>query len=537
MSKFIAVILMLPASLLLWGCSTYHENLVSDLQSQGANPYIVEPELKDLEQRIRTIAMAERSLDESYRLTFDPRNGAIISNFQDRFSKQEMMESINLVRGGFDATVAARYPNIGSGTDCALVDSGAYVVTKEAPVEQFEWQFVQGDCVDGLAHGIGKAVDKALSAHFVGRFDRGVMVEGVFGLRQQNGREVVQFGEAPGKDKVARLIVTEIQESGYQWLRYGDFIDTGKMHGFGVNIWGYTNTMIVKSIGDWKDHRLDGFAAKQELKPWWHDGKIWNTWIGDFIDGKPSGPAAWTNGLANLSVGYWKDGKRNGKTYGEYASADDNNESYAGIYVNGKREGVFRVQRRAMMGSGKGEFIEVYADGEMIDDGIEKKANSGDGFGKFVALAGGAAVIGSSGITDTAKVDIGSAFAADVLAGGDGKNVNAMRQQVAQGGGSAGHAGGDDDKGVFQFSCYDPGNFICVDYTLFSRTKSEQFKAQCSQGRNKRIASCDSSTRQAVCHHKSDVGDTDTRDYLYGSEPEEVKQACLSTGGQFRMVE
>ena len=53
MSKSIAVILMLIVPLLLGGCAlSYHGNLVSKLQAQGPNPYINEPELKDLYRNI-----------------------------------------------------------------------------------------------------------------------------------------------------------------------------------------------------------------------------------------------------------------------------------------------------------------------------------------------------------------------------------------------------------------------------------------------------------------------------------------------------
>ena len=535
MSKSIAVILMLIVPLLLGGCAlSYHGNLVSKLQAQGPNPYINEPELKDLYRKIRVIAMAERSWGDPY--AFDSRNDAIISNFQDRFSKPAMMEAISLVREGYDAVVAARYPHIGYETECTLVDAGAYVVNTEVAADQFDWNFIKGECVGGLAHGVGKAVDEKNNAQFVGRFDQGVMVEGVFDMPLENGSQVTQLGDVPGKARIARLLSTETREDGFQWHRYGDFNDRAEMHGFGVVIWGYTNAMIVKSMGEFKHSKLNGFAAKQ-VSGTTEAGAVWYVRIGEHVEGELNGAGAWTNGVTSLSVGYWEEGKLNGKGYGDYANVAENSESYAGTYLAGKRQGSFTVRRRAQLGGGTGEFTEIYDNGKLIDDGIEEKSNSGDGFGKFVALAGGAAVIGSSGISDSSKVDIGTAFASDVMAGGDGKNMNAMSRQVAQGGGAASQVGSDDDKGVFQFSCYDPGNFICVDYTLFSRAKSEQFKAQCAQGRNKQVASCDSSTRQAICSHQSPTGDTETHDYLYGSEPEQVKQACLSTGGKFRMVE
>jgi hypothetical protein len=534
MSKAITAALLLFMSLLLASCMVNnYEGFVSGLQDLGPNPYISEPELQDLEQRIRTIAMAEPSQGGPYALTFDPRNNAIISNFQDRFSKQEMMEAISLARAGYSSVVAARYPHIDSQTECTLVASGAYIVHKDVAPDQFDWTFIKGRCVDGLAHGVGKAVDQKLNAHFVGRFEQGVMVEGVFTMPLK-GKHVIQQGEVPGKDRIARLLMTEIREDGFQWHGYGDFNDRAEIHGFGVVILGYTNKMVVNYIGEFKSARLNGFAVKQAFRPW-KEGKVWNVWLGHFVDGKMNGAGAWTNGRSALNVGYRKDGKRNGKAYGEYSSSFDNNETYAGTYLDGNRDGVFTVRRQAMAGGRTGEFTEIYANGQLIDDGIETSGD--DDFGKFVALAAGAAVIGSSGISDTSKADIASAFAADVLTGGDGKNMNAMQQQTAEGTDTGSQTASSGDKGIFRLSCYAPGTFICVDYTLNSRSKSEQIKAQCSQGGNKLIPSCDSSTRQAICRHQSEIGETDTHDYLYGSEPEQVKEACLSTGGQFRMIE
>ena len=531
MLKTCAGILMLSALLLSGGCSTYHEDFVADLQTQGTHPFIVEPELRDLEEKIRTIAMADKEYGPPYHLVFDPSNEAIIGYFRDYFDKQTMMEMINLVRAGYDEAVAARYPHIGSETGCTLVDNGAYVVTKKVPREQFEWQFVQGECSGGLAHGIGEAVDKKLNAQFVGRFEQGAMVEGVFLLPLEDERKVIQLGEVPGHNGSARLLTSEITKGGYQWHRYGDFKDK-HANGFFVNIWGYVDHMLIEAIGEVKNGKLDGFAAKQKLKSW-SRGKTWNIWIGHYVDGTLNGPGAWTNRVTHLMVGYWKDGRLNGRVYGDYAISDDNNESFAGTYVNGERDGVFRVRRRAVLGGRFGDFTEIYSNGELIDDGIEDRP--APDLGKFIALGAGMTVIGTAGIPDTAKVEIAGAFAKDILAGGDGRNINALKQKNTAAG--TGQTLPADDQGIFQLSCYDSGSFICIDYTLYSRAKSEQFRAQCSQGGNRVIASCDQTTRQAICSHQSAIGKTDTHDYLYGSEPEQVKQACLASGGQFRMVE
>ncbi|WP_417222414.1 hypothetical protein [Amphritea sp.] len=531
MSKTNVITLMFITSLLMGGCSTTRENFVSDLHKQGDNPFILEPELKDLEEKVQSIAMAERKYDAPYHLIFDPRNEAIISYFQDSFNKPTMMEMINLARAGYDAAVAAHYPHIGSERGCDLVDNGAYAVTDEVNKEQFKWRFVRGECSDGLAHGVGETVDEKLNAHFVGRFDQGVMVEGVFTMPLKDGMKLIQMGEVPSKDHTARLLTTKVRKDGYQWHRYGDFKD-GVINGFGINIWGYTNLMIVRSIGEYKNGAFEGFAAQQKLRPW-GDGKVWNTWIGNYADGELNGPGAWTNGVSKLLVGYWKEGKLHGQGYGAYVNQYYTNESYTGTYVNGKREGAFRVQTIADIGDRVQHFTRIYSDDKLIDDGIEDSA--APDLGKFIALGAGLAVIGSAGISDTKKVDIGNAFAKDVLVGGDGQNLNTLKQKLAPAG--QGQTISADDKGIFQLSCYDPGSFICIDYTLYSRAKADQFRSQCSQGTNKVIASCDHTTRQAICSHHSAIGETQTHDYLYGSEPEQVKQACTSSGGQFRMVE
>ncbi|MBU2966388.1 hypothetical protein Q4508_14800 [Amphritea sp. 2_MG-2023] len=533
MSKINVITLISMTSLLMCGCSTTRENFVSDLQKQGANPFIVEPELKNLEEKIRSIAMAERKHDAPYHLVFDPRNEAIISYFQDRFNKQTMMEMINLARAGYDAAVAARYPHIGSVRGCDLVDNGAYAVTDEVNKDQFDWRFVQGECFDGLAHGIGEAVDEKLSAHFVGRFDQGVMIEGVFTMLLEDNMKLIQMGEVPSKDRTARLLTTTVRKDGYQWHRYGDFKD-GEINGFGINIWGYTNLMIVRSIGEYKNGTFEGFGARQLLKPF-DDGKVWNTWIGNYVDGTLNGPGAWTNSIDELSVGYWKEGKFHGQVYGAHVSQHYFNESYTGTYINNKREGAFRVRSMAEIGDRVRNFTRIYSGDKLIHDGED---SSTPDFGKLIALGAGLAVIGSAGISDTKKVDIGNAFAKDVLVGGDGQNLNTLKQKLAPAGqGQTISADDKGDKGIFQLSCYDPGSFICIDYTLYSRTKADQFRSQCSQGTNKVIASCDHTSRQAICSHQSAIGKTKTHDYLYGSEPEQVKQACTNSGGQFRMVE
>ncbi|WP_413701948.1 hypothetical protein ACLKMH_10670 [Psychromonas sp. KJ10-10] len=117
------------------------------------------------------------------------------------------------------------------------------------------------------------------------------------------------------------------------------------------------------------------FVAEQKSRPF-GDGKVWNTWIGNYVDGKLNGHGAWTNGMDGLVVGYWKENKLHGQGYGAYVNQYYTNESYTGTYVNGKREGAFRVQTIADIGDRVQHFTRIYSDGKLIDDGIEDSACS-----------------------------------------------------------------------------------------------------------------------------------------------------------------
>ncbi|MDT0497487.1 hypothetical protein RM530_08945 [Algiphilus sp. W345] len=99
---------------------------------------------------------------------------------------------------------------------------------------------------------------------------------------------------------------------------------------------------------------------------------------------------------------------------------------------------------------------------------------------------------------------------------------------------SSGGSGGGNDTGVFGFSCYDPRAFICVDYTINSRSRFEAFRAQCGQGGNQIVSGgCDRSGPS--CSMQSAVGKQTTFSPM--SQPDDVKQACLANGGQYSLFE
>ncbi len=81
------------------------------------------------------------------------------------------------------------------------------------------------------------------------------------------------------------------------------------------------------------------------------------------------------------------------------------------------------------------------------------------------------------------------------------------------------------------FACYDPGNFICIEYNINSASRFQQMRQQCQQGGNRVIESCDHNAPS--CSMTSSVGSQTT--YVHNmTEPSAVEQACVANGGRFR---
>lgn len=95
---------------------------------------------------------------------------------------------------------------------------------------------------------------------------------------------------------------------------------------------------------------------------------------------------------------------------------------------------------------------------------------------------------------------------------------------------ASGSGGSRSGNGNF-FACYDPGNFICIEYNINSSSRFQQMRQQCQQGGNRVIESCDRNAPS--CSMTSSVGSQTT--YVHNmTEPSAVKQACLANGGSFR---
>ncbi|RCK43882.1 hypothetical protein TH25_20805 [Thalassospira profundimaris] len=442
MEKSVFAGLLLGAVMVLGGCEITqqdaHQSLVEEIRYRGNNPYIKDAELKELEKRIQTIAVAPDTQGAPYEAQFNPRNQAILDNFNDQYDHAAMMRDINLARTGFEAAVAARYPRIGVTTDCDIADKNAFFINIEDQPNRFDWQFMQGDCQNGLAHGVARAAARNPDAEFVGRFDNGIMLDGVFTTTLPDGVRLIQIGGIPYEGRIARLLTSKFDANGFQWHRYGDFNIENSFDGFGINIWGYTNKMVVYAAGHFANKKLNGFSAKQALRDV-EDAKVWMTWMGMYVDDQLNGLGAWTNGLNRIQVGQWKDGSLHGIVYGQFASYyGDHHEFYVGRYENGNRQGAFQVL--AQNSFAEEEVVEHYQNGNYVD-------NSEDDFdfGQLFVAATGAAIIGGADIPDAAKLDIGTAFIADVMGDTGGTNMqslqNTYQQQKPKGNGTLGAAG------------------------------------------------------------------------------------------------
>lgn len=426
---YLAASALIASQLLLSGCATTaieaNNDYAADLRNYGPNPLIKAPVLRDLEARMRAMAMASDSIGPEWGEQFNPRNQALLDNFSNYYNHAELMADIRLARAGFDHAVALSYPNIGSATECALASTDGYFFNDSDEPTRFDWRFVQGDCVDGLAHGIARVSAPTANAQFVGRFERGNMIEGIFTMQRQDGARTMQIGGVPRGESTARLLTSQLKPSGYQWHLYGDFDSQGDFQGFGMNISNYTNKMEIRTVGHMIDSRLEGFGAKQRDRDW-GDGQIAHVWLGDYKDNNLNGLGGWTNGVSTINVGEWKDGKLEGIGYGSHMPDGVlYHEYYVGRYVDGDKQGWFDYQSIntfSQTHNARKEFDEGYLID--IDEG-----GSGIEFGQVFAIAAGAAIIGTADIDSASKAEIGGAFMADMIGSGNGSNMQALQQQ------------------------------------------------------------------------------------------------------------
>lgn len=424
-NKWIKLFILCSVLTVLGGCSItpegYSQDFAQDLKSYGGNRYIKSPVVKDLERQMIKIATAQDPAGPPYELQFNPRQLAILDTFNNRYDHKAMMNDINLVRAGFDKAVEAYYPVIGQETGCAITKNGYFPNSNDEP-NTFDWQFVRGSCLNGIAQGVGEAKADQADAKFVGRFDRGVMIEGIFTMVRSDGRRVIQIGGVPHPSQNARLLTTELRKDGYQWHRYGDFDNKGHFHGFGINIWNYTDKMYVRSVGDFKNGSFDGLVAKQ-IKSEWASNTIYQVTLSTYSAGSREGLSGFYNGFNFIRVGETKDDTWNGIGYEIYNDIGVFYTEYTvGRYVNGEEQGWFKTYSDD---SFEKQVPQKFDEGVLVQWG---DGNSNIDFGQVFALAAGTAIISTADIDNVSKIQIGSAFASDVVGGTNGQAMMNLQQ-------------------------------------------------------------------------------------------------------------
>ncbi len=419
------LIFVLP---LVNGCvtttNTEGQVMFSDaLRQHGTNPYIENPVVKDLERRIRAIASAP--IVKNSRV-LGPRNREILRNFEDRFDYNELMTWIDLSRAGSAARTL--YPKVGNNKDCKILGDTAAFPTVSGKSETFDWILKNGECQGGKAHGIGIAVTRNGNLpKFQGRFDNGMMIEGVFEMTLDDGRSLIQIGGVTNDVITARALTSIYDPNGISIHRFGDFNDAGVINGFGIHIRNYTNMMVVLRAGDMVNDRMHGFSAVQALRKW-GDGKVWHVWLGEYRNGKGEGLLSWTNGVNDLIVAEYKNGKKHGVSYEQYVDVTgDYHEFMIGTFQNGKKHGTVR-KKTANSFNDAYYVTETYSNGHQTGTSDQPPIN----MGQIFAIAAGAAVIGASDISEAAKIEVAGALTADVIGNTGGTNMASLQSSFAQ---------------------------------------------------------------------------------------------------------
>jgi len=431
MCRFLYLVLIVTPLIALSGCNTTFKegqvNLASELRNRGTNPYIKAPVLKDLELRIRNIAM-EPIVRENPN-SFGPRDLEILGNFFDRYHHRELMATIRLSAAGYDQAASRLYPVTGSSTNCQVRGNNAIfaVPDKSNKYKTYDWKFVAGDCHDGVAHGNGEARSRHGQARFTGYFDNGTMIEGVFEGYLDNGDRFINIGSVPTSGVIARLLTTIYRKSGFRYHRFGDIDEQGLLDGFGILIRNYTNRMVVSQVGDFLDNKLEGFGAFQALRKA-YESKAWYTWIGTWRSGKLDGLGAWTDGFEDINLGEWQNGKQHGLTFEQYSDmTGDYHEFAVGQKRRGKRHGSWQLNRANTFTS-EDYATKVYNNGNLVSSS-DRPAFT---VNQVMAFALGAATISVADVPSAAKVQIAGALAADTLGGGGGTNLASMQKSFAK---------------------------------------------------------------------------------------------------------
>jgi hypothetical protein len=409
------------------------QQFANDIRTRGGNPYIEAPVVRDLEERIEAIFLARHIRDGSYADRFDPRNEAVLANFEDRFDRKEFDTYMALADQGFEAAVAALYPQIGpefdSNSGCALNAAEAAFPRGGGVPLKFDWRLERGDCADGFAQGVGRAVSADGSAVFVGTFDRGLMREGVFHTRlAAEDRDILVIGGVPQQELIGRHLAAFTQSDGGRWFYYGDIRSDAAMHGFGLKVSDPPESRLVTVIGEFRDDRLNGFGATQFKVAWDETYTYYGARIGYWQDGKSHGLAAYTDGAVYLDVGEYQNHKEHGVMYAREGSWEGVYHVFSvGTYRNGEKHGTFYLSEATSIDD-QWTNEEYWRNGERT--GSTRWVDNVD-LGQIFALGAASTVIATADIPSVAQMEIGGALVSDVFNGTGPNALNNLQARYA----------------------------------------------------------------------------------------------------------
>ncbi|MBM6550165.1 hypothetical protein [Marinomonas ostreistagni] len=401
--------------------TSQQSDFLANSEKYGANPYVTPAFAQDLEQRLITILKAERSVSANSGLHFDPRNQAILDNFSEHFDQAELEQWIEQSKVSFDAFKAQQLTNIGSQEHCQIAMQEARFANNSNDPISFNWQFQQGTCdQNDLAHGMAYVTAPQAQAQFIGTFEHGQPTQGRFTMTRKDGRIVLQQGGIASSKQSAHFMTTITRPSDYQWHRYGMMNAEGKLNGFGINIWGYTDLLHVRAAGQFQQDRLHGFGISQtEIVE--DNGAYRPVTVGYFEAGLQNGWSAWTNTINRIIVAQWQQGKRHGISYDtEYNTYEGIYRYEMGPYDQGQRHGPFKITQHSMFGESQGE--QIYDHGQVLEDPNELD------WGQVFALTAGATIIGTAELDSNTKAAMSQAYLADFISGDGTQNMRQLQQ-------------------------------------------------------------------------------------------------------------
>lgn len=393
-------------------------SFASSLQSDGPNLLMQNQAMSDLEGHLRSYV---------FQPTFDARMNHLLNLTAPGLSLDitELRRIAHELDQGAEANVIRLFGRQPSGTGpCAVEPTMATPyrtlddMSEQGPIV---WQFVAGDCADGKTNGLATVTSQDGTKTFTGQFVDGKALDGVYQDRVHN---VVLVGRLAEPGERSRMAWRQEDQGKLPVYYVGGSVD-GRLNGVGAYAQRRTDVdLLLAEAGHYQDGRLNGFGARHVLMSFLGDGRTWGVWLGNWQHGRAHGLAGWTNNADQLVVGTYENGTLHGVAGSYFINLGDmlGTESWFrfGGYQNGERHGS-HVIARGWTGM---EAQEEWSHGNLVGD---------DSFdiGQFLALGSGMALIGIADIPDTAKIQLGGAYVADVMGGGDGSMTTATGLAIA----------------------------------------------------------------------------------------------------------